>query len=80
MLAVFLIGCTTSCPKINLGPAFVDKERDPHGSAKRLAEFDVVCVAPTRKDPPELALAPAWCAWTQQSHKVIRANNALARD
>jgi len=58
----------------------VNVERDLAGSRKRLAEFDVVCVAPTRKDPPEPPMAPAWCAWTMHADKVIRANNVEARN
>lgn len=77
MLAVGAIACTTPTTKINLGPEFFDKARDLAGSQKRLAEFDVVCVAPTRLKPPKVAMAPAWCAWTMDADRVIRANNAL---
>lgn len=76
-----LTGCAAVCgSKPHLGAAFVDAERDLEGSRQRLAEFDVVCVAPTRKDPPEAAMAPAWCEWTKAADRSIRANNAIARD
>ena len=77
-----LIGCTAKTILIEpkLGPAFVDQVRDAAGSTARLAEFDAVCVDPTREDPPRPALLPAWCAWTMQADAVIRANNVLRRD
>jgi len=62
----------------DLGAAFVDMENDAEGSTKRLTEFDVVCVAPTREEPPKLAMAPAWCAWTMSADKTIRVNNRKA--
>jgi len=81
ILALGATGCMTSSKRIpELGPAFVDKARDEAGSIQRLSEFDVVCVAPGRKDPPEPPMAPGWCAWTMQADKVIRANNVKARD
>ena len=81
MLALGAIGCMGSSTRIpEIGPAFVDKVRDEAGSRQRLAEFDVVCVAPGRKDPPEPPMAPAWCAWTMQADKSVRANNVKARD
>jgi len=83
MLALGLIGtsaCSTPTTKPKLGPEFIDKVRDLEGSVKRNAEYFVVCTAPQRKDPPEPPLAPAWCAWTMQANKSIRANNAIARD
>lgn len=78
-LALGWLGCANSPVGIpDLGAPFVDMERDEAGTDQRLAEFEVVCVAPTRKDPPEPAMAPAWCAWTQQADRTIRANNAKA--
>jgi hypothetical protein len=74
ILLLFPISCATSCPKIRIGPALVDKERDLEGSKKRYAEFDLVCV-----DSKPL-LAPNLCAWIQQANKSIRANNVQARD
>jgi hypothetical protein len=84
-LLVTLAAGLTSCTKTvliepYLGPAFHDRERDEAASKKRLAEFDRMCVFPTRQDPPRPALLPVWCAWTMQADKVIRANNALRRD
>ena len=82
MLAAGLIGCTAKTVLIepHLGPAFVDRARDDAGSTARLAEFDAVCVEPTREDPPRPALLPALCAWVMQADQVTRANNALRRD
>ena len=77
MLALGAMACTTPPTETKLGPAFHDLERDPIGSAKRLAEFDVVCVKPIRKKPPEVVTAPSWCAWTMDADRSIRANNAL---
>jgi hypothetical protein len=80
-LAAGLTSCTkTILIEPYLGAQFFDRERDLAGSEKRLAEFDRVCVAPTRETPPRPALLPLWCAWTMEADKVIRANNALRRD
>jgi len=79
MLLAGLLGCGLKYVVIpDMGPPFVDQENDAEGSAKRLAEFDVVCVNPGREDPPKAPMAPAWCAWTMDADKTIRVNNAKA--
>lgn len=79
ILAAGWLGCAGAPIEIpDLGAPFVDSTRDAIGTQMRLIEFDVVCVAPTRKDPPEPPMAPAWCAWTQHADRTIRANNAKA--
>lgn len=81
-LLVFSLACGGTyrggIPK--LGPAFADRERDPEGSEMRAAEYDRVCVAPSRHNPPRISMAPMWCVWTIEADKVIRANNAKRRD
>ncbi len=77
MLALGATACITTPTKTKLGPPFHDLERDPIGSEKRLAEFDEVCVKPTRLNPPQVVIAPSWCAWTMDADRSIRANNAL---
>ena len=64
----------------DIGPAWIDVERDPVGSLRRMDEFDRICVDPLKETPPRPSEAPAWCAWTPEADKVIRANNVKARD
>lgn len=80
-LILGLIGCAGSSPIVmpELGPAFSDNERDPTGTQARLDEFERICVKPHQERPPRRSEAPAWCAWTMQADKVIRANNAKVR-
>lgn len=79
-LLVGWIGCAGNGHVIpEIGPAFGDWERDPIGSDRRADEFEAVCVAPATRIPPEVTIAPNWCAWTMQADQVIRANNAKAR-
>lgn len=80
-LLVFSVACANTFRVIpELGPAFADRERDPEGSEQRAAEYDRVCVAPSRQNPPRISMAPMWCIWTIEADKVIRANNAKRRD
>lgn len=58
------------------GPPFIDKVNDAEASARRLAEFDAVCVNPGRQEDPKPPLLPAWCAWTKEANKSIMVNNA----